>query len=229
MVTTLKDWLRTIAAQLGDDEPGRPFQRYQVSDMIAAYNAAMCLVARYRPDLFTELRVVRLRAGKYQDARGCCSKVLDILDQTDAEGNVLRALGQSRDTRTAVTKHWKKPSCLAAGDDADAYRIDSAQLDMGLDGRFTVEPPVPCGIAAYVMVKCVQTACGFAITQVNEPLNVECIHNVAAWHYVLATMLTGDRYDNGGSSNAQYHYRLFFDILGIVQKQDDRVESKETA
>jgi uncharacterized protein YfcZ (UPF0381/DUF406 family) len=227
-MVTLQAWLRTIAAQLGDDEPGRPFQRYTLTDMIAAYNAAMCLVARYRADLFTELRVIRLQAGKYQDARGCCSNVTAILDQTDSEGNVLKELGQSRHSKTVATKHWKKPSCVSS-DDADAYFIDSVQLDTTLDGRFTVYPPVPCGVSAYVVVKCVQQLCALTVASANAELNGDCVHNVAAWHYVLATMLTGDRFDNGGSGNAQYHYRLFFDILGIVQKQDAVAESEETA
>ena len=79
---TVVEWFRTIAFVLQDDEPGRPFQRYTLKDMIAAYNAALCLVAQYRQDMFTELKVIKLHAGKYQDARGCCTKVLDVRDVT---------------------------------------------------------------------------------------------------------------------------------------------------
>ena len=55
---TYFNWFRTVAFALNDDEPGRPFQRYPLADMLAAFNTAMCLVAEYRPDLFTELRIV---------------------------------------------------------------------------------------------------------------------------------------------------------------------------
>lgn len=224
---TLNEWLRTIAAVLNDDEPGRPFQRYLVKDLLAAYHAALCLVARYRADLFTELRVIRLKAGKYQDARGCCSKVLDVLDQTDANGNVIHEINSARATTTTARRNWKKPSCLAQG--TDDYIINTVRLDPNLDGRFTVEPPVPCEVAAYVMVKCVEQPCEYSAEMLNMPLQNDCVHNVAAWHYVLATMLSGDRHDNGASKDQSYHYRMFFDILGIVQKQDDRAESKEQA
>lgn len=224
---TLGDWLRTIASVLNDDEPGRPFQRYLVKDLLAAYNAALCLVARYRSDLFTELRVVKLKAGKYQDARGCCSKVLDVLDQTDLNGNVIRELNNARATTTTARRHWKKPSCLAQS--VDDYIINSARIDPNLDGRFVVSPPVPCGIEAYVLVKCVEQPCDYSALMLNQNMHHDCIHNVAAWHYVLATMLSGDRHDNGASKDQSYHYRMFFDILGIVQKQDDRAESKEQA
>lgn len=222
---TLNNWLRTIAAALNDDEPGRPFQRYQIKDMLAAYSAALCLVGRYRADLFTELRVIRLRAGKYQDARGCCSKVLDVLDQTDANGNVIHEISDARASTTTTRRNWKKPSCLALA--SDDYFISNIRIDSNLDGRFTVTPPVPCGVAAFVMVKCVQQPCDYNEAALNQEMNHDCIYNVASWHYVLATMLSGDRHDNGASKDQSYHYRMFFDILGIVQKQDDRIESKE--
>lgn len=229
----LKDWFRTIAFALNDDEPGRPFQRYPLKDMVNAFNQAMCLVAKYRMDLFTELRVVQLEAGVHQDVRGCCSQVLDVLEQTDANGNIINSLSGARTKTTTVKRHWKKPSCLRkSGEVPGGYLVDNATIDRNLNGRFDVDPPVPCGVAAYVKVKCVSTPCPLDVTQENQemPGGADCVYLVAAWHYVLATMMTGDRYDNAaGSQDKQYHYRMFFDILGIVQRQEDRIESPEQA
>lgn len=224
---TIKDWFRTVAFALNDDEPTRPFQRYQLANMIDAYNQAMCLVAQYRNDLFTELRSVRLVAGKYQDVRGCCSKVLGVLDQLDAKGNVLRELSGSRATMSSAKNNWKKPSCI--GTDSVAYVIDSATIDANLDGRFSVYPPVPCGVEAFVMVKCVSVPCAIDESQANEAMPGDCGQLVAVWHYVLAMMLTGDRSDNGAITDKKFHYDMFFNILGIEQKADDRIESKEQA
>ena len=221
------DWFRTIAAVLNDDEPNRPFQRYALKDMIFAYNQAMCLVAQYRPDLFTELTVIELKAGKYQDTRGCCSKVLDVMDQVDKHGNVLRELRNTRAKPTVAERNWKKPSCLPAG--ANAYTILTVNIDKNLDGRFTVYPPVPCGVEAYVMAKCVNQPCALTEADQQAEFNSECKHNAAAWHYVLAHMMTGDRFATGNSGDKGYHYRMFFDMLGIQQRQDDRIESKEEA
>ena len=221
------DWFRSIAAVLNDDEPGRPFQRYQLKDMLFAYNQAMALVAQHRPDLFTELKVVALRAGKYQDVRGCCSKVLDVLDQTDAHGNVLRELRNTRAKTTTAERNWKKPSCLPS--DGQSYVMLTANIDKNLDGRFTVYPPVPCGVEAFVMAKCVGQPCPLDMADQNAPMPGSDTLNAAAWHYVVAMMLTGDRFANGAANDKGYHYRMFFDMLGIQQKQDDRIESKEEA
>lgn len=224
---TLYDWLRTVAFAVNDDEPGRPFQRYPLKDMIAAYNAAMCLIAQYRKDLFTELKIIKLVPGKYQDVRGCCGQVLDVLEQTDAKGNIVHTLSGVREKRTTAKRIWKKESCLVNQD--AGYIIDNAEVDSNLDGRFTVDPPVPCGVDAYVMVKCVQAPCEVTEADVNTELVTSCAHTTAAWHYVLAQMLTGDQFANAAGGNKNYHHRMFFEILGVNQKQDDRIESREQA
>lgn len=228
----LYDWLLTVAAPLNDDRPGSPFKRYKMKDMLAAYNAAICLVAKYRPDLFTELRVVKLEAGIYQDVRGCCANVLDVMAQTLENGDIVKKLEGSRERPTVAKRRWKKPSCIRAGTNGlPAFMLDFASIDKNLNGRFEVEPPVPCDTNVWVMVKCVNPPC--ALTEgdalAGEDMDGDCIYNVAAWHYVLARMLTGDRFSNAASQDGQYHFRMFFDLLGIVQRQEEKFDSPEEA
>ena len=52
---------------------------------------------------------------------------------------------------------------------------------------------------------------------------------VAAKHYVLAWLLSGDRFANGANPQASEQYQLFFNILGVIQRQEDRLESAEQA
>jgi hypothetical protein len=125
-----------------------------------------------------------------------------------------------------VKRVWTKPSCLTAGAGLD-FIIENVDIDMNLHGRFSVDPPVPCDADVYALVKCVVPPCTLTEADVNMPLTEDCIHNVAAWHYVLATMLAGDQFANAAGGNKNYHYRMFFDILGVVQRQEDRIESRE--
>jgi hypothetical protein len=226
---TFFDWLRTIASALNDDEPLRPFQRYALKDMIAAYNQAACMVASYRPDLFTELKAVRLQPGKYQDFRGCCEHILDVTDQIDERGNIIREISGARAKPTMARRNWKKPSCLTPPAAEGEYRLSSVDIDPNLNGRFTVSPPVPCGVEAYVMVKCVARPCDILEDNVQQNFNHDCKLAVAAWHWVLATMLSGDRFANAAGGDKAYHFRMFFDILGVVQRQEDRIQSPEQA
>lgn len=220
-----KDWLRSISAALSDDEPGRPFQRYPIKDLIMAYNDAICLVASLRPDLFTELRIVRLDAGFVQDVRGCCTNVLDVLYQTDAQGNVIRKVEGAKTKTTMAKRNWKKPSCFGQANQ-QCYLISFATIEEGLNGRFFVEPAVPCDCEAYVMVKCVEAPCALDETQENLEFDGDCKMNVAAWHYVLARMLSGDNFEGSLQSAAFAHYKMFFDILNVQMQAEERVEAK---
>lgn len=227
---TLKDWLKTIAFALNDDEPNHEFTRYPVDKLLAALNAARCLGYKYREDLFTEWRIVKLEAGKYQDVRGCCDKVLEVSDQTDIDGNIIKELLGSRKTTTTVKRRWNKPSCINRPFAPDGYVIDNASLDKNMSGRFEVSPPVPCDVDAYVRVKCVSGPCPLDETHLNEPFGAgSCDLTTAAWYFVLARMQAGDRFSNGTVQNMQYNHRMFFDILGVVQRQEDRIDSPQEA
>lgn len=221
-MSSMFNWFRSIAFALNDDEPGQPFQRYPLETMVDAYNAALALVGKHRGDLFTELRIVRLAAGKHQDVRGCCTNVLEAIDQTDALGNIIKELDTAKKKARIAARRWSKPSCLR-DPDAD-YLIDRVEIDPNLNGRFKVYPPVPCDVEAYVMVKCVTMPCPVSVAAVHGEFDTAGEHVVAAWHYVLARMLSGDRFSNAAGGNAAYHFSMFFQLLGIMQEAEDRLE-----
>lgn len=222
-MSTAREWFISVAFALNDAEPGREFQRYPLREMVEAYNAAICLVGKYRGDLFTELRIVRLASGKWQDVRGCCLNVLAVTDQVDAAGNIIKELDSATKKPRMAARNWNKPSCLANPD--APYLIERVDIYPNLNGRFTVEPPVPCDIEAYVMVQCVNQPCPLDIAALNGEMNIGCEYVAAAWHYVLARMLSGDRFSNAAGGDARYHFNMFFQLLGIIQQAEDRLEN----
>lgn len=223
------DWFRTIAFALNDDEPNHAFTRYPLDRLIAAYNDAMCLIYKYRPDLFTEWELVEITTGRYQDMRNCCDQILVVADQVDEFGSTIKPIVGSRDTPTKVKRSWRKPSCINRVDAPDGYVIDNVDVDANMNGRFTVDPPVPEGVSAFVRVKCVKAPCPIDEAGMNATMDASCDMNVAAWHFVLARMLTGDRFAQTGSRDMDFHYRMFFQILGVVHKQEAWIESPEEA
>jgi hypothetical protein len=230
LLVKLIDWFKTVAFALNDDEPDFEFARYPVNKMVPALNDALCIVYKYRQDLFTEWRIVKLEGGKYQDMRGCCDQILDIADQTDEQGNVIKTLHGARNTTTKVKRNWNKPSCITRSNAPDGFILDNAAIDMNMNGRFTVNPPVPCDADVYVRVKCVSGPCPYTVAHINDTANVHCDMMVAAWHFVLARMLEGDRFTNAASSNtSSTHYKMFFDILGVTMQQEERLETPEKA
>lgn len=229
-MATYREWFETIAFQLNDDEPGHEFTRYPLKQMVAAFNEAMALASKHRIDLFTEAVVMKLQPGTTQDARGCgCGNVLDVLAQTDASGSNIKKLTGARKTTTTIKRNWRKPSCIRRPEGDEGYVIDNADIDDNLNGRFTVDPPVPQGVEAYARVKCAMAPCPISVAGLNAKMEYQGDLIAAAWHYVLAKMLTGDRYSQSAVNQAQYHYKMFFDVLGIMLQAETRIESPEEA
>lgn len=229
-MSTYREWFETIAFALNDSEPGHEFTRYPLNQMVAAFNEAMCVAAKYRQDLFTEVVVMKLQPGSSQDARGCgCGSVLDVIAQTDAHGGVIKKLLGARETVTKYKRNWRKPSCIRRPESDGGYVIDNADIDQNLNGRFTVDPAVPCDVEAYISVKCAQSPCELHEADTGGPMKVHCDLVAAAWHYVLAKMLAGDRYTQSAGSQSQYHYKMFFDLLGVLFRQEKMLEAPEEA
>lgn len=226
-MATLGDWFDSIAFALNDNEPNHEYTRYPLKQMVSAYNAAMCLIYKYRPDLFTEWEIIKLTTGRYQDTRGCCDKILLVQDQVTEAGGTIKAIKGSRPTTTTARRVWNKPSCFEYEPESQDYLVNTARIDSNMDGRFIVDPPVPSDVEAFVRVKCVKGPCPITLASMNEPFNGACDMATAAWHYVIARMVTGDRFAQTSNASMQYHYGMFFNILGVVQQQEDRIESRE--
>lgn len=227
------DWFRTVAASLNDDKPNAPFKRYALKDLVAYYNDALCLIAKHRPDLFAEVANVKLQCGSLQDVRKCCEVVLGVIAQVDAYGNTIKNLTENKKTDTKVKSLWDKPSCLSrgkvdptTGNPLD-YVVDTVTIDELAPGHFTVTPPVPVGTDAYLLIRCVKSPCAIteaAVLDGTAKFGTDCGYLAAVRFYVLGWALTGDRHSEAAQGEATRSFKLFFDWLGVAEKQDEKYE-----
>lgn len=228
------DWFLTIAASLNDAKPNAAFRRYALKDLIAYFNDAMCLIAKHRPDLFTEMKNVQLTCGSLQDMRDCCGNIYGVIAQTDVHGNILKELTDNKKTETKIRSKWNKPSCLSVGRTNPAtgasleYVIDTVSIDTRLNGRFSVFPPVPPAIDAYVLVKCDQAPCRLTeaavLADTVHDFPVDCGYLAIARFYVLAWALSGDRHSEVSTAESTRAFKVFFDWLGVVEAQEAKYE-----
>lgn len=220
------DFLKSIAAQLGDDRPGAPFRRYPLSLLATFYSEALCFVAANKPDLMTDLIVVKLQTGVYQDAAKCCGciNVLAALAQVDADGNIIKDLTSTGGTANDVSK-WFRSTCSASS--TGGTIIISISIEPGMNGVFTVDPPIPPGEAVYVLLKCVHNPpCLDEAAILNGADMGACTFQAALRSYILYRALQGDRHAVGASTEAQNEYRNALQYLGLVVKAEKAQESE---
>lgn len=220
------DFLKSIAAQLGDDRPGAPFRRYPLSLLSTFYTEAMCFVAANKPDLMTSLIVVKLQTGVYQDAAKCCgcTNVLQALAQVDADGNIIKDLTSTGGTASDVSK-WFRPICKTSA--SSSTIIISVSIESGMNGVFTVDPPIPPGEDVYVLLKCVHNPpCMSEADVLNGADMGACTFQAAIRSYILYRALQGNRHAMGASVEAQNELKAAYQYLGLVMKAEKAQESE---
>lgn len=220
------DFLKSIAAQLGDDRPGSPFRRYPLSLLATFYSEALCFVAANKPELMTSLLVVKLQTGVWQDAAKCCGciNVLQALAQVDADGNIIKDLTSTGGTANDVSK-WFRSTC--SNTTTGTTIIISITIEPGMNGVFTVDPPIPPGEDVYVLLKCVHNPpCLSEADIINGADMGACTFQAALRSYILYRALQGDRHAVGASTEAQNELRNVYTYLNMQAKAEKAQEAE---
>lgn len=222
------DFFLSIAEQLGDAKPSAPFRRYQLNDMATFYNEAMCFVASHRPDLFTDMLVMKLETGSHQNAKCCgCTDIQGVVSQVDADGNQIKDLttvNQAADS--AKVSRWYRTPCKVLPDGTTAPVIVSVSVDSQVSGAFTVQPPIPPGVDAWVKVRCTHPPRPLAVTDILGGAGLAwCKFQPAIRSYMLYRLLQGDRHATGATNESQAELRAAYTYLGVQVKMEEKQEA----
>ena len=209
--------LLSYAQDLNDAYPGHEFSIWSQEQLLGFFNEALCLIAAHRPDMFTELKVVRVEpCSNYLDLCDC-EKVLDVLGQSNAKGNNMRPIQRRKERATVWTGSKKKQEFTdriteyELLDKSNLVRVFPQNLDPTKD--------------IYVVVRCSISPKTYALD--DEAPDERCAFLAAARHWVLynAKMIDGE-FSQTMQSQAKEHREMFTAILQMVKQADDQYDEK---
>lgn len=209
--------LLSYAQDLNDAYPGHEFSIWSQEQLLGFFNEALCLIAAHRPDMFTELKVVRVEpCSNYLDLCDC-EKVLDVLGQSNAKGNNIRPIQRRKERATVWTGSKKKQEFT---DRITEYELlDKSNLvrvfPQNLDPTKNI----------YVVVRCSISPKTYALD--DEAPDERCAFLAATRHWVLynAKMIDGE-FSQTMQSQAKEHREMFTAILQMVKQADDQYDEK---
>ena len=213
----MKRLLLSYAQDLNDAYPGHEFSIWSEEQLLGFFNEALCLIAAHRPDMFTELKVVRVEpCSNYLDLCDC-EKVLDVLGQSNAKGNNIRPIQRRKERATVWTGSKKKQEFTdriteyELLDKSNLVRVFPQNLDPTKD--------------LYVVVRCSISPKPYALD--DEAPGERCAFLAAARHWVLynAKMIDGE-FSQTMQSQAKEHREMFTAILQMVKQADDQFDEK---
>lgn len=213
----MRQLLLSYAQDLNDAYSGHEFSIWSQEQLLGFFNEALCLIAAHRPDMFTELKVVRVEpCSNYLDLCDC-EKVLDVLGQSNAKGNNIRPIQRRKERATVWTGSKKKQEFTdriteyELLDKSNLVRVFPQNLDPTKD--------------LYVTIRCSISPKTYSLD--DEAPDERCAFLAAARHWVLynAKMIDGE-FSQTMQSQAKEHREMFTAILQMVKQADDQYDEK---
>lgn len=214
---SIENLLLSYAEDLDDAYPKYEFSIWGKEQLLKYFNEALCLIAAHRPDMFTELKVIKVDTCSQYLPLCDCRKVLDVLGESDKYGNHIRPL-RKRSNTNAVWSGKRRASGYAT--ELEGYNI--------LSGGTLVEV-YPKNLSPnkdfYVAVRCATEPKTYTLA--DEAPDERCAFLAAARHWVLynAKMVDGE-FTQALQTQAREHREMFTAILQMVKQADEQYDDK---
>lgn len=213
----MRKLLLSYAQDLNDAYPGHEFSIWSTEQLLGFFNEALCLISVHRPDMFTELKVVKVEpCSNYLDLCDCV-KVLDVLGQSDKNGKNIRPVPRRKERATVWGGSRKKQEFTDTIteyellDKSNLVRVFPHNLDPTKD--------------IYVTLRCSVEAKMYSLD--DEAPDERCAFLAAARHWVLynAKMMDGE-FSQTMQTQAKEHREMFVGIMQLTKQNDDGYDEK---
>lgn len=217
----MENLLLRYARDLNDAYPGHEFSIWTQAQLLDWFNEGLCIIAAQRPDLFEDIKVVKVDpCNNYLDLCDC-NKILEVLGQSNREGKLIKRLSR----RKHSTNGWTGKVRLSAGLTTELTEYEIL-TDSNLVQVFpeNIDPTKD----VYVLVRCSIDAVTYDLD--SEPPSSRCAFLAAARMWVLYNAKMKDaEFSPSMREAAKEHRDMFTGILTLVKTADDTYnEEKKT-
>lgn len=213
----MKTLLLSYAQDLNDAYPNHEFSIWSSEQLLGFFNEALCLISAHRPDMFTELKIVKVEpCSNYLDLCDCV-RVLDVLGQSDKNGKNIRPIPRRKERATVWNGGKKK---MAFTDIITEYELlDKSNLVRVFPQNLDPTKDI------YVTVRCSVEAKTYTLDDAAP--DERCTFLAAARHWVLynAKMMDGE-FSQSMQTQAKEHREMFVSILQLTKQGDDEYNEK---
>ena len=208
-MATLSELLDQTAQDLNDPAPEH--KTWKRAQLLAYWNDAKCVIFSLAPQSFTpNISVFPLAPGVYQVAH--CGTLLQVLDQTDKDGNSLgNALSSGA---TAYAGVYTGKICVTNSEPGDKFRLSGAQITAQRGNLFTVTPSIPAHGKYFVRVLCAHPGADLH-DEKSSIGDLDCGYLAAARQWVRYRALSVDDASVASLSGAQLALGTFKELMSM--------------
>lgn len=204
--------LLSYAGDLNDDYPGHEFSIWPRTKLLEYFNEALCLIAAQRPDLFVDLKIVKVdTCSSYLDLCDC-NVVLEVLGQCTKDGKIINRLTRRKHSANS----WTGKVRLSAG-----FTTTLKEYEVLTDSNLVQVFPenIDPTKDVYVLVRCGVDAQHYYID--SAPPATTCAFLAAARLWVMYNAKMKDaEFSPSMREAAKEHRDMFTGILSLAKNAD---------
>lgn len=208
-----------VSKLLNDHEKGFEYIRWSKEEIQEYVNDALIQVAMLKPDAFSQLVEMPLKAGAMQELPENVTQLVDIVGTKNQFGCVSGKPSRLDTSASSVARtYFGNANChqhVARGD----YLVKGYEFDPNNPNVFYVSPPVPAGQSVSLLIQGVVIPSG-------ENAKVPSKYHNAVIEWALYRAFGKDLESAADNQLSQQHLQHFYSILQLSQQAEDRLYNK---
>lgn len=197
--------LDRIAVDLNDYAFGHEYTTWSREQLRTYLEEGIQTAFMLRPDLFTEVRIIKLKPCTVVHDTCDCTQIYRVIGQATADGQIVKLLKQRKSADKFTT--WTGRTCAVH---PRQFELTHYYIDDAVD-KIWVYPQVPAGLDIYIAIECAVMPDDFSD---NYEINPEIKAAVVQWVLYRAKMVDGE-YNPAIISVANAHKSTFNELLQI--------------
>ena len=152
MAISANSLIEDVARYLSDYEEDEAYVHWTKEDLLSYFKRAISIVAMTNQKRFVKKTEVKLVAGILQDVPESCESDVTVYGMANEDGVVTE---RARRIKIGLYPKLGRPVCSSRVK-SDTYKLSSYDIDESNPRQIIVDPPVPEGTDATLIISCYQ-------------------------------------------------------------------------
>lgn len=208
MAISANSLIEDVARYLSDYEEDEAYVHWTKEDLLSYFKRAISIVAMTNQKRFVKKTEVKLVAGILQDVPESCESDVTVYGMANEDGVVTE---RARRTKIGFYPKLGRPVCSSRVK-SDTYKLSSYDIDESNPRQIIVDPPVPEGTEATLIISCYQPP---VVTSENSAVELGADLESAVFELMLYYAWGVDIEDQANRERSNQHWNNAMTLMKL--------------
>lgn len=208
MAITANSLIEDVARYLSDYDEDEAYVHWTREDLLSYFKRAISIVAMTNRSKFVKKTEIKLVEGALQDVPNHCESDVSVYGLLDENGVVTERV---RRARLSIYPTLGRPVC-SSRIKSKTYKLRSYDIDPENPRQIFVDPPVPAGVEATLVISCYQPP---VVTSDDSVIDMGADLESAVFELMLYYAWGVDIEDNASRERSNQHWQNAMTLMKL--------------